>query len=733
MKKAGMCILLVLSILILMLSPVLTPPICAADDSGTCGVNAEWSFSGNTLIISGAGDMDEYLQVSDVPWHEYRFDIKYAFISEDITSIGQYAFTHCNGLNFIEIPQAVVAIGESAFEGCSSLTYINIPRAVAVIGESTFKGCSGLTYINIPSTVVTIGESAFEGCSNVSHVSMIDGDATSIGVKAFANCQNLISIPLPDTMESIGALAFENCTSLAPMILPNGIKSIGTDAFKNCSSFKIFGPADSYFETYAKSSQVPFAAVADNGTYLYAIEDGHATIVRYHGWGAKTLIIPDSLGGCPVTSIDSFAYMNSVGGFSHDINTTSVIVPNGVTHIGYGAFSYFSVLTSITIPDSVVEIGESAFAGRERLESITIPENVKIIGDYAFTNCIKLPSITIPDSVEYIGKSAFSRCDGLTEIAVPGSVIDIGQDAFRGCVNVTSLSITDGVKTIADGAFRNCISLPTVAIPDSVVQLGPRAFLGCVSLITITLPSDLTEISDAVFYGCTSLSSITLPDSIDRIGWSAFYECGRLSAISVPHNVTALENGAFYACRNLTTVVFHNPDTSIVTSDGGYSNKIGGSWDSIVFSSHPTFEGCSNLTDIHGYVNSTAEAFAKERGKTFLPMVKVLLNGTQLFFDVRPQIIQDRTMVPMRKIFADFDMDIEWDNATKMVTATRGDTVITMQIGNPVMMVNEIAVTLDVVPQLVESRTLVPLRAVSEGLHADVQWDAETKTVTIAS
>ena len=111
--------------------------------------------------------------------------------------------------------------------------------------------------------------------------------------------------------------------------------------------------------------------------------------------------------------------------------------------------------------------------------------------------------------------------------------------------------------------------------------------------------------------------------------------------------------------------------------------------------------------------------------------IKVVLNGTELSFDVPPQLINDRTMVPMRKILEALGVTIEWDDDTQMVTARKGETVIVMQIDNPVISVSGEEITLDVPPQLVDSRTLVPVRAVAEGLDAEVRWAEETQTVYI--
>jgi len=111
--------------------------------------------------------------------------------------------------------------------------------------------------------------------------------------------------------------------------------------------------------------------------------------------------------------------------------------------------------------------------------------------------------------------------------------------------------------------------------------------------------------------------------------------------------------------------------------------------------------------------------------------VKVKLNGSALAFDVAPQIINDRTMVPMRKIFESMGATVNWDDATRTVTSTKGATTISMTIDNPTMTVNGNAVVLDTAPQIVNDRTLVPVRAIAESFGSTVDWDGNTKTVSI--
>lgn len=112
--------------------------------------------------------------------------------------------------------------------------------------------------------------------------------------------------------------------------------------------------------------------------------------------------------------------------------------------------------------------------------------------------------------------------------------------------------------------------------------------------------------------------------------------------------------------------------------------------------------------------------------------------GTRVQFDQSPVIIQDRTFVPMRAIFEALGMSVEWDDSTKTVIAQGGSTILGLTVGdyNLYRLTNnnrDAVFTLDVPAVIINGRTLVPLRALGEALDADVGWDSNTNTVTIAN
>lgn len=113
--------------------------------------------------------------------------------------------------------------------------------------------------------------------------------------------------------------------------------------------------------------------------------------------------------------------------------------------------------------------------------------------------------------------------------------------------------------------------------------------------------------------------------------------------------------------------------------------------------------------------------------------ITVTLNGDKIEFDVRPQLIDDRTMVPLRKIFEAMGAVVDWNDNTQTVTATKDNKVVTAKINDKNLYINGVAKTLDVPPMIIDGRTLVPARFVAESFGANVDWVDSTQTVVIAT
>ena len=110
----------------------------------------------------------------------------------------------------------------------------------------------------------------------------------------------------------------------------------------------------------------------------------------------------------------------------------------------------------------------------------------------------------------------------------------------------------------------------------------------------------------------------------------------------------------------------------------------------------------------------------------------VKINGSEIVFtDQQPIIKNNRVLVPMRKIFEELGAEVSWDEASQTVKASKDGTVISLQIGKNEITKNGVISVLDTEAQILNDRTLVPIRAISESFGNEVTWNAETKTVEI--
>lgn len=165
-------------------------------------------------------------------------------IPDSVTEIGTFSFSGCNNLTSINIPDGVTKIGPHAFRGCSSLVSVSIPDSVTIIGESAFIGCNGLTSVNIPDSVTSIKFRAFSDCSSLVSVSIPDS-VTDIEKYAFSGCNSLTSVSIPDSVTKIEGCVLSNCNSLTSVNIPDSVTSIGYGAFIGCNSLMSVSIPDS--------------------------------------------------------------------------------------------------------------------------------------------------------------------------------------------------------------------------------------------------------------------------------------------------------------------------------------------------------------------------------------------------------------------------------------------------------------------------------------------------------
>ena len=162
-------------------------------------------------------------------------------------------------------------------------------------------------------------------------------------------------------------------------------------------------------------------------------------------------------------------------------------------------------LYEIVIPESVGDIpvttiGKRAFQNsRGYISGVTIPASVTLIGDSAFRDCEELVSLTFSERTEELtlGADAFSGCIALKEAVIPEGVTSLPRNLFAGCRKLRKITIAKSVKEIGDGAFEGT-ALRSAPLPRGLERVGNRAFRGT-NIRQIILYENLKEIGEEGF------------------------------------------------------------------------------------------------------------------------------------------------------------------------------------------------------------------------------------------
>ncbi|MGM0396357.1 MAG: stalk domain-containing protein [Bacillota bacterium] len=124
-----------------------------------------------------------------------------------------------------------------------------------------------------------------------------------------------------------------------------------------------------------------------------------------------------------------------------------------------------------------------------------------------------------------------------------------------------------------------------------------------------------------------------------------------------------------------------------------------------------------------------------ETEATGMEPIKLVVDGKDITHLTEPIIENGRTLVPIRFVTEEIGGEVSWDNATRTVKAWKGDKSLRLVVDSRVVEIgnSQDAIVSDVAPRIIESRTFVPLRLISNGLGIEVEWDNDTRTVIVNS
>lgn len=431
---------------------------------------------------------------------------------------GKVIILAANNFNYGEytVPQIVEKIGNGAFSGISTLTKLIISDNVKEIGKLAFANCENLVSIDIPNNVI-IGEKAFMDCLELSEIKNIE-KIKNFAPYVFSNTA-ITSLNLTDVIINEGA--FMNCSLLESVAL-SSVNKIGDYAFSGCTKLSTLD-----------------ADILEIGVYAF------------ENCESLSLIKLDN-----ILKINDYAFIGN--------KLLKEICLPSLEYVGSYAFADCTNLESVKL-DKVKEIGSYSFStttnekGNAIIE-IKFTDTLEKIGEYAFYKSLDLTKVEVGSNLSQIGNYAFSSCENLGAFKTSSSIETVNEGTFAEDYALSTVEIK-GIKFVNDAAFLNCLALLDIDLSNALT-IGMQSFNNCQSLTKVDL-ENITKIDAGAFLECTKLTEISMP-KVEYIGAQAL-SCTGLISVKLPNTITYIAPTAFYYNQNQTefTNVLGN-DTAVV-------------------------------------------------------------------------------------------------------------------------------------------------------------------------
>lgn len=608
-------------------------------------------------------------------------------LPEGLIKIRNSAFVNCKSLTKIEIPKSVEQIDSNVFENCESLSDFKLNREFELknFGECVFSGCSSLQSLNLytegecsltslpdnmfgdmcylneislPSELTKIGNNVFKSSNfkidNAYHEDEITfvlrGTVNEIGAFSFSCNRELTNVDLSATdLKIIPISAFANCESLVSIKLPEGLTEIGNNAFYNCRSLDTITTYDEFINISQKTSlsnhigkEIDKDKEINRDKKIIELEKScKASLSNYEN------VLPSSL-----TIIGDGAFENT------SLKTINLMLTD-IKELNKHVFANCEKLTSVYVNTTCTTIDERAFLNSkakimsddykfnydnlceslkenkkfkqiEQFKKTALDLSFKTINTAAFfgykSKTIDLQHWT---QLQTINESAFCQSN-IQTVYIPykfTSLQSIGKNAFNNASKVDGLSsfsyynkertnngveikyqtiiLPERLTEIGDGAFNNCKESHLIYDGTSKIHyltsIGNKAFFNNFALVDADLQySNLEKIPESCFEGCTLLTNILLPSTIKQIEKKAFKSCIMLQSIEVD-NCTYFGNSAFEGCEQLSIEIKKDAKVTYI-GYGAFENTNLYNLDltnsTITDIQSKTFYGCKSLTNV---------------------------------------------------------------------------------------------------------------------------------------
>ena len=384
------------------------------------------------------------------------------------------------------------------------------------------------------------------------------------------------------------------------------------------------------------------------------------------------------------------------------------------------------------------------YANRAAVERIVVSDGITHIGSMAFYGCVNAKTAEIADSVKSIGINAFSYTEGsVTSISSVSAPYQFVISSEKDCAKTGEEFY---VEVDLKGDFKGVSAIQAMVIFDSerisadVDDWCDTAWLESVDKTGLGYISNPMNgvVTNTVRVLYISLGGTKIDDG------SPLYTAGETT-----QKVARLKFKAKEDIEAFDITCFYLKDCKVVNAESKTDPECG-----LMQLTTPSILPISGLKiitnskDAADYATDKGIKAENKDGKEYTAEAKpetkkpdgitVMLDGKKIEFDVEPILVKDRTMVPMRAIFEALGAKVDWDDDKQTAFGMNANTVVAFQIDNNKMQKSSVdgkseTIELDVPAMLVNDRTLVPLRAISESFGNKVDWVDETQTVVITS
>lgn len=312
------------------------------------------------------------------------------------------------------------------------------------------------------------------------------------------------------------------------------------------------------------------ASAETEGIFTYTITDDCAIITDVDTTVTGDVVIPETLGGYPVTTLAEKSFSDC-----HSIDTLEI--PESITLIDDEALSY------MWCKKIIVSDYNPGYSSDER----------GVLFNKGKTQIIRYPALCEEEAYE-----------------IPATVTEFVGRPFQHCqFGLTYVSIPEGVKTIPNCAFMGATTIKKIDFPSTLKTIGPNCFAYCYSLNDPEIPVSVTKIDGSAFTYCNALRTFRFPENIDTVSWGVLSDCPMLERVYIPKSVKTIANYAFSGSSLISDVYYEGTEeewnaitNNTVTNDSNsafINARIHYNYDSSLYKSIDTYM-INNIVNVLG-------------------------------------------------------------------------------------------------------------------------------------